>query len=154
MIRLPSNIKPYLEYWSEDPAFRQRPTDGDATEYETKLSVAVETGNWSDLRLEGAGEPTAFTVRVLSSEQLGKISDMRKAGTGDYEFLTMVFRLSLQSIAPFDGPKLEHASDDELGRMVSLEWMERAGLVGAPGLRLIGEIGTRVFLKSMSLGPK
>lgn len=168
MIRLPSSIKPYTEYWSEDPAFQQPPQslpedasaesraayDLAVAEYGAKLTAAIDTGDWSPLRASGGGEPTAFVVRVLTSEQLGKLSDKARSGTGDYEFLTHVFRLALQSLAPFDGQKIEHVDDPHFGRMVSLEWMEKVGIVGSHGLRLIREIGSRVFVRSSTLSPK
>jgi len=169
MLRLPSLIKPYVDFWSEDESFIQPPAKPSAdvddetrkaydealADYTAKLTAVIDTGNWSALRKEGAGEPTGFVMRQLSADVLGKILDLRQSDKiGEREVMSLVFRAALISLTHFDGPKIVHDEDEDLGNLVSLKWMESVGFVGAVGIRIIQEIGARVFVRASQLGPK
>jgi hypothetical protein len=168
VIRPPSLIKQYDEYWSEDPAFEQAPKHpGDSAseeeiksykeadaDYTTRLFAAWDTGNWQSLRVQGGGEPTKFLMRPLPSEAGGVLADMRKAGSGDNELHTLAFRIALLGISNLEGVKVAPTDDERFGRIASLSWMTDVGLTGALGMRLINELGSRVIYKATTIGPK
>lgn len=168
MIRPPSNIRQYAEHWSEDPAFEQAPpvpaktaTDDErrvaeqALEtYAAKLSVAWETGDWSALRVTGAGEPTTFLVKPLSSEVFGKLIDAQANGTGEHELHQLAFRCALQSVTQLEGAKVAFVEDEQFGRIASLAFFEDVGITGALGQRIIRDIGGRILRRAATLSPK
>jgi hypothetical protein len=158
MIRPPSLIKQYSEFWSEDAAFEQAPSedasDDAKKEYAAKLTAAWDTGDWSPLRIAGSAEPTTFLMRPLPSDICGLLGDMQSSGAGNNELFTLAFRAALVGISNLDGAKLKMEEDERLGRIASLSWMDDVGLTGQPGLRLINEIGIRVVRRASSLSPK
>ena len=91
MIRPPSNQKHYDEFWSEDEAFEQLPAEATAearAAFGAKLTVAIETGDWSALRVAGASEPTKFIMRQIPGESFGKLADLQASGMGRSELVT------------------------------------------------------------------
>jgi hypothetical protein len=155
VIKPPSNVKPYSDHFSEDPAFEQLPenaTPEQSAEYATKVQVAIETGNWSGLRVDGASEPTTFTMKPLSSAHLGKLADMRNSGAGENAWLEYAFRCALVSVSNLGDAKVTLADGEDFGRIASLAWMETAGVTGSLGLRIIRELGGRALGRALALG--
>jgi hypothetical protein len=163
MIRPPSQARPYTEHWSEDPAFEQPPTEpaSDADEvalksykdsveaYLLKVKTATETGNWSAMRIEGGQEPTRFTVRLIPPDALGKLGDMSARGAGENELAVLAFRCALIDVN-IEGVKVGKVNDDRFGRIAAIDWLDD---LGGAGVRLMREIGLRVFLKSSAVRP-
>lgn len=168
MIRPPSLVKQYDEYWSEDPAFEQAPAHpGDSAsaeqlaafkkaeaEYTTKLFAAWDTGNWAPLRIEGGGEPTKFVMRPIPSSAGALLADMMQAQRGENEVYTLAFRIALVGVSNLEGAKVAPVNDERFGRIASLSWMDDVGITGAMGVRLLRELGSRAMSRASSLGPK
>jgi hypothetical protein len=151
VIKPPSLAKPFTEYFSEDPAFEQLASDAtpeQTAEYSAKLTAAWETGDWSALRAEGAGEPTTFTVRALPSDAFGKLADIQAAGAGDNEVYQLAFRVVLQSVSNLGNAKVTTIEDERFGRIASLQFLTDAGVTGALGMRIMREIGVRALKRA------
>jgi hypothetical protein len=167
MIRPPSLIKQYNDFWSEDPAFEQAPKAPpvDASEdvkaayeeaakcYVAKLTAAWETGDWQPM-LVGNAEPTKFLMRPLSSDVVGILSDMQNSGTRENELFTLAFRLALVGVQNLENAKVKILDDERFGKMASLSWMADVGLTGSFGLQLIRELGVRALNRASQLSPK
>lgn len=116
MIRPPSNISTYDEFYSKDPDIRQpKPrsffdnaevhpgmhidsardemTRKDAIEVENLIRVARETGEWQPL-ITGPS-PTKFVMRVIPGSLFRKLLD---ANYGSAEFSAMTLRIALTDI--------------------------------------------------------
>ena len=168
MIRPPSLQRTYNEHWSEDSSFEQAPvspSEGATDEeraayvaamatYATRAEVAWETGDWSGLRVAGAGEPTTFVMRPLSTEQFCKLADMRSAGLGENELAAYAFRCALVSVSNLGDVKVSFVDDEKLGRIASLAFLTEAGAVGALGTRLVRELGARTLMRARGPSPK
>lgn len=162
-----SLIKPYTDHFSEDPAFVQAPVapGKDATdeeretykaaleEYSTQLTVAIDTGNWSALRVQGS-EPTTFTMRPLPSDVFGKLADLKASGTGENEIYVLAFRAACVGVANMGGAKLTFVADPVLGQIASLDVFEAAGVGGLLGLRVCRELGGRALNRAAGLSGK
>jgi hypothetical protein len=163
MIRLNSQARPFTDFFSEDPAFEQPPdapnkdaTDEQVAAYKSALEAyllkrrhAEETGDWSALRVQGSSEPTRFTVRLIPPDALGKLGDMSAAGTGENELATLAFRLALID-CNIEGVAVRRVDDDKFGKLADISWLADAG---GTGVRLMREIGWRVFVKSSAVRP-
>lgn len=153
MIKAPSLRKPFVDHWSEDPSFQQGPAEGEALgDYEARVKVAIETGDWSGLRVEGSGEPTAFTVRPMPADAYAKLADAKNAGMGENELFALAFRVVLQSVVNLGDAKVTFADDDRFGRIASLAFLEQAGISGAMGARICRELGSRALYRASGLG--
>lgn len=113
MIRPPSNIGTYDEFYSKDPDIRQpKPRSffddvneiaadmtrdemarQDAIEVENLIRVARETGEWQPL-ISGPS-PTKFVMRVIPGSLFRKLLD---ANYGSAEFSAMTLRIALTDI--------------------------------------------------------
>lgn len=157
MIKAPSLRGPYNDHFSEDPAFLQLATDAtpeQIAEYTAKLTAATETGNWSPLRVEGAGEPTTFVLRPIPSSAFGQLVDLQRGGTGENETLELAFRIALASVSNLGEAKVSFVEDPRFGRIASASFLETAGIHGALGVRIVREIGSRIIRRASDLGPK
>jgi hypothetical protein len=157
MIRPLSNQKVYDEHWSGDEAFEQVPSDAtpeQIADYNAKLTVATETGNWSGLRVAGSSEPTKFTVRPIPVAAYGKLADLQVSGAGRVEILTLGFRIALVSVSNLDNAKVATVNDERFGKIATLSFLDDAGLTGAVGMRIVSEIGERCLERASTLSPK
>jgi hypothetical protein len=159
VINPPSSQKPYDEFWSRDKSFAQRPelpkgADDDAKEahekaleeYQRLLTIALDHGDWSALRIEGTNEPTRFPVRPLTGKQMRWIASQNNLGMADGAAL--VFRaciLGMVNAGDFEMPKPERhpglgmiAPEEVTNYLDSIDM----GIVTEIGLRLL-ERGTR-----------
>lgn len=113
MIRPPSNIGTYDEFYSKDPDIRQpKPRSffddvneiaadmtrdemarQDAIEVENLIRVARETGEWQPL-ITGPS-PTKFVMRMIPGSLFRKLVD---ANLGSAEFSAMTLRIALTDI--------------------------------------------------------
>jgi hypothetical protein len=108
MLRLPSNQREYDTYWSGDPAFVQpvKNENGEidpdvAAEHAAKVKRATQTGDWSELRIDGQ-EPTKFVMQPISGKQWRYLvdestrTDEHRMGTA--VFWSYIFRCACTSI--------------------------------------------------------
>ena len=146
-----SQIKTYAERFSEDAAFV---ASDDSEEYALKVKTAIETGDWSALRVEGGTEPVTYNMRPLGADVLGVLVDMQRNGCGDNELCTKAFRAALVSVAGIKDVKVKFDNDEHMGRIATLSWLEDAKIPPARGIRILREIGGRVLSKAMDLDPK
>lgn len=154
MIKPPSLFKPYTDCVSFDAAFVQlepTATDEQKADYAARLQVAVDTGDWSGLRVAGAGEPTVFHLRVLTGDAFGKLADMQRAGVGDNELFTLALRLALLSVTGLGDARVSVVDDPKWGRIADLGFLEQAGIVGGFAYALIRELGERVLKRASGL---
>jgi hypothetical protein len=109
MIRTPSAQKPWDVFVTCDSAITPAPDDKDSAEYkawQVKIKSALETGNWSEVVVEGQ-DPTKFTLghvdrniwrAVMDRAQLPVSSALR---IGEIAMSALLFRLAIQSISGF-----------------------------------------------------
>jgi len=159
MIKPPSSQKQYDEFFSEDAAFRQLnegASKEEIEEYNHARTVAWETGDWTAMRVQGAGEPTKFIVRPIPGEAFAKLADMATAGRiGDLELYTLAFRIALVAVLNLEGAaKVSFVEDERFGRIASLSFLADAGITGALAVRVLREIGSRVLQRAGTFSPK
>ena len=151
---MPSNAKPYVEHWSDDPAFIPAP-DADSPEAKAssvKFQNATDTGDWSGLRVEGGPEPVRYTVRPLRTEEYAHLADIKAEGGGMNEVYALAMRIALVSIAGL-GAELKFEKYGRLGRIATLSWIEESGMNAHSGLQLVREIGSRIVSRAADVGP-
>ena len=170
--RLPSYQHEYVDHWSGDQALVQRPVPppDDATaavkeahakavdDYERKLRVARETGNWQPLIIEGQS-PTPFVMGQVDRNAWRSLRDRLRLppGTpgwvGPTQGVALLFRLALQRVVGLDL---------EVARRADARWenwvMAQPDIVTeldarfSPGI--VAELGSEVFERLQGLSPK
>lgn len=164
MLRLPSNQRSRDDFYSRDPAFIQQPRREDFTDdatfdaaskdYGTKLRVAVETGNWTEMRLAGGSEPTKFVMAPLGSDAFRALVDQVMCDkVGSSVARQIAFRASCQTIVNIGG---EHAVKRntrhvDYGVLVDAETVDLLDGID-PGI--VSELGQRVLDRARSPSPK
>jgi hypothetical protein len=167
MINPPSAQKPFDEFWSGDPSFVQAPADPpeDASpddvarhkalvdEYRHKLDLARETGDWSGLRVAGAGEPSRFTCLPVKGalvrwmhEQIttGKLSTLQVAA--------LTFRACVVGMENVGAFKIEHEHHEHLGAIATRGLTDYLDSVH---MGIVTEIGLRLYSRgTRGLSPK
>lgn len=160
MIKLPSLIREYSAIYSRDPSLVQAPVAPEgkdatpeaiaaysavATEYAHKLKVARETGDYSALRLDGAGEPTLFQMRQLSADAYSRI--LYRDGSA-IENTVLAFRYALRSVANWPGAEVTLEQHPELGQIASLSFFDKLGVPAAMSAAIAIELGDLAILKA------
>jgi hypothetical protein len=156
MNRPPSNQRHYDEYWSGDDAFEQSAPDATPeqfADYSAKLTVAIDSGDWSALRVAGGPEPVKFVVKLIPTATFTRILDLQKE-VGDNELAMLAFQAALVSVANLGNVKVVPENHDRLGRIASLSFFDDAGKGPAWGTRAVIEIGTRCLIRASTLSPK
>jgi hypothetical protein len=156
MIRAPSVQKQYGAVFSGDPAFVQLPedaTDEQKAAHEQKWKVARETGDYSALRIEGAGDPTVFTMKPLSTDAFAALYALG-AAEGAAAANMMAFRVSLQSVDNFGKVDIKRIQHKKFGPIATTEFFDKAGLPAGLSVKIALEIGDIVLSKAWELSPK
>lgn len=165
MIQRPPTLQRDFDLcFSGDPAFKQPPKlVGDPTDelraeieqYVTRLRVAKETGNWSELLIEGQ-LPTRFVCRQVDRNVWRSIMDRvilpgdSPRHIGQVTMNALLFRLAVKEITGWD--KFERLPDANWDNWI----MAPASLVtmlDEIDPRIVGEIGGDVFAKLRGVGP-
>lgn len=160
MIKIPSTFKEYSAIYSRDPALAQSPIapDGkDATpdavaKYEAavkerahKMRVARETGDYSSLRVEGAGEPTLFQMRQLTADAYAYIIGH---GGSDIDTNVLAFRYALRSVVNWPGAEVTLADHPQLGQIASLSFFDKLGVPPQLAVAIAIELGDLALWKA------
>ena len=99
MIKPPSLIREYTWIWSRDPALNSPPSDAsdeDRKEWERRLKVARETGQWDGVLAPGQ-EPTRFSLRLIPGDLWRKyVDEHRTQGIATMSGLSV--RLALRGV--------------------------------------------------------
>jgi hypothetical protein len=99
VIKPPSLIREYTWIWSRDPALNSPPPDAsdeDKKEWERKLKIARETGQWDALISPGQS-PTRFSLRLIPGDDWRKyIDEYRNQGVAAMTALAV--RLALRGV--------------------------------------------------------
>lgn len=157
MIRPPSNQRNYDAVFSGDSCFVQLPdnaTEEQFIEHARKWEVARETGDYSALRVEGAGEPTVFKMRPLNLESFAAIVDMAKAGAGHNETAVLAFRVALQDVSNLGKVEIKRIQHKKFGQIATTEFLDKAGLPAGLSLQIAAELGGYAIQKASTLSPK
>lgn len=161
LVRPPSNQNLRDDYFSGDPAFEQapeKPAEGQTEEaykkelkaYAEKLERARETGDWSELLIEGK-QPTKFVMKQISGDVLRKISDRTQAGDiGAAQGQALAFRCAISSIENFDF-KVEHATFADYGKIATVEV---ANVLDGITTHIVSELGLEAMRRSKGVSPK
>jgi hypothetical protein len=169
MIRPPSNQKQYDAVFSGDEAFVQPPDapaddatpeqlekyQGEIEEYQHKWQVARETvDGYRALMLEGAGEPTFFTMRPLTADQFALLVDMRRGGMGGNEVNILAFRAALISVRNFPKAEIKRVMHKKLGDIATTSFFDKAKLPAGLSTSIGVELGNLAISKAAGLSPK
>jgi hypothetical protein len=158
IIRPPSYQREYTDHWPGDPAFVQPPSDeSELKEYERKLRVARETGDWKPLLVEGA-QPTAFIMgqvdrsiwRALGGRMMLPSSNPRWIGSA--EGVALLFRLALVKIVGLD-VEVDRRPDPRWEGWVMAS-PEVVNVLDAIDMGIVGELGDQVYLRLRGLSGK
>lgn len=136
MLRTPSLQRTTDDFWPGDPAFVQPPERAEGQseetflesvkEYESKLRVARETGNWSSMLGGGDGQPTKFVFRRIPGDVYRKLVDDAMFGRiGPGEYAQMMVRLALVDVVNLGDAKVEIAKTERYGRIATLDIVNR-----------------------------
>jgi len=140
--RPPSNQQHYDEFWSGDPAFVQ----GEGAEHERKIERARETGDWSELLIQGS-TPTKFVMRQIPGEIKRRILDRFIAGkSGGYDLDSLLLRLAVVDVIGLGDFKLRFTADEDWGKLATHELPNILDEF-APGC--VAELGLAVYRKMM-----
>src|SRR5690349_2544706 len=121
MFKLPSVVKEYSAVYSGDPSLAQPPAsvDADASseavakhetaveEHAHKLKVARETGDYSALLAEGAGEPTLFQMRPLTADAFAYLIGQVYPNDGVIAANVLAFQFALRSVVNLPGAEVK-----------------------------------------------
>jgi hypothetical protein len=166
--RSPSNQRSYDLVWTGDAAFVQPPelpdnaTPEQRTEHEKaikayldKWDVARETNDYAALRVEGS-DPTTFTVKPLTHDQMAIIFDMsRDPKTGVAEVNALAFAAALQSVTNLGDVEVKrNVFHAKLGLIASMDFFDKAGLVAGMSVQITLQLGELVIKKAASLSKK
>ena len=152
--RPPSNTRSYDDFYSGDSAFLQLADDAseDARKaHQEKWVRARETGNFSELRVDGA-EPTKFAMRPLKAEWYAALQDMAFSGER-YGVPVLAFRLALQSVANFP-EEVSWVNHQKFGRIATLDFLDRAGVPAATAVAIAQELGSEALERARQLSPR
>lgn len=173
MMRPPSLVKPYDEFFSGDPALLQldaNATDEQIAQHVAKIRVARETGDMSALLVPGQTH-TKFVMRPLPADVEAALDDYRTAGNGNRmnnTVMMLVVRAALIKVVGFTHPEtgadwvIEHHVDPRypaLGRIATADIVNAMWLIeDADGKRvghaLVGELCTSIIDRANGLRPK
>lgn len=150
MIRQPSNIRSYSEFYSRDPAVIQLAEDPE--KHALALRVARETGNWKNIILDGAS-PTIFTMRVLPGSTARAIADLgMRVDVGNAILNQLVVRSACVEVLNFGSFKLRLENDSiyGLGVVASKEF---ADILDAVDMGIVTELASEIMARAF-LRPK
>jgi hypothetical protein len=156
--RNPSYQREYKDHWSGDPALEQAPTDAALLEeYERKLRVARETGDWQPLCLAGQ-QPTTFVMgqvdrniwRALHDRMSLPASNPRRIGPA--EGVALLLRLALLKIVGFD-VEVERRPDPRWHDWVMAS-PEVVNALDAIDEGIVEELGDQVYARLRGLSKK
>lgn len=171
MIRAPSLIRAFDDFYSADPAFIQPPaelgndaTDAEKEEYEraladyrAKILSAKETGKWDAALVPGA-VPTKFVLQPVDRNIWREILDRGSLPAdssrriGIVTAIALLFRLSLKSIVGFD-LKVERAADPQWDGWVMAQ-PDVITVLDELDAGIVSEIGGGIYKRLMGIGPK
>lgn len=143
MIALPSLIKPYDFFWSEDPAIVRIPDDeSELTTYHAKIKAARLTGDWSEVLVFGA-QATRFRLRQIPGDVLRTLLDLE---SGNAALSALWVRASLVAIVGLEGLKDFSPSVDttypKLGKICPVSVLNTLDQIS---LSIVGEIALYVM---------
>lgn len=163
MIQPPSIIRRYDEFYSRDPAFVQRPvippdTADDAERkqriaeieaYDKLLRTARETGDWTALRVDGAPQPSRFTMRPMPGHVYRALADLAStAGNSMVTLAPLAFRACIVEMHNVGEHQIKREIDPKLGDIATVattNYLDEIdlGIVSELGALLMLERGTR-----------
>lgn len=123
--RPPSLQNTYNEYSKYDPAFRQLPakaTDKQAEKYEATVKRCRERGDWTELRIEGGGEPTQFELRPMPGSVYRPLMDLAFSNrVGPAQMASLALRVVLISVTNLEegGTEVAFARYDGLPGVIA-----------------------------------
>ncbi len=154
IVRPPSLVRDYDDFYSGDPAIVQLAEDAsdeDKKDHERKLEVARETGNWSGVVVEGA-QPTKFTMKPLAGDVYRRMMDMygsRAIGIG--ELASLAFRCACVGVTNLGDVDTKRTKDDRLGQMAPVKLTND---LDAIDLGIVSELGGHVLRRARDVSPK
>jgi hypothetical protein len=169
--RLPSYQHEYTEHWSYDSALVRRPTtppdeagaeskaahEKAVEDYERKLRIARETGNWQPLILDGQS-PTPFVMGQVDRNIWRAIRDRLNLRPGSPGWIgidvgvALLFRLAIQRIVGLDLEVSRRADSRWEGwTMAQPELVSDLDTKYHPGI--VTELGDQVFVRLRGLSP-
>lgn len=150
MLRLPSLQKEFAFVYSGDDALVQPPEDAAArADYDHKLTVARETGDYSALLLEGR-QPSQFILRPIPGDALRRLFD--GAGKlGNNTLASMSFRLAIVRVVDLAGVEVKHEVDKNLGRIATVGVVNALDSIDPA---IVNEAGLHALVRSQGIPGK
>lgn len=168
LTKKPGVQKPYTDYYSRDPAFRQpsprssfpEGVEGDTAHekafkaWSDEVQIARDQGDWSHLRT-GASEPTAFEMKPLRSEVYAAIKNVASRGnlTAD-NALGLAFRAGLISVTGLGDVTIRRGEYPGLGVVADPSFWDEAEIPPKLAEAVMSELGAVLMLKAGFLDPK
>jgi hypothetical protein len=171
-LRPPSLSKEYDEFYSGDPALIQPPdppkdeAQNDAyldarKEYDAKLRVARETGQWQSLVVPGEA-PTIFKLRPIPGELYRALLDkLGGGGVGPGRLNAQLFRCAVRGVTNL---KDENGLDIKIDLVPNpIAELREHGKIASPDIvdyldgldvRIVTELGELVFVRASRIPPK
>lgn len=167
-IRTRSLQHEYDEFWTGDEAFQQPPKEPDVSreknppaweahdkalaEWQRRVRVARETGNWEALRIDGAPDPTRFVLKPIPGNLFRKlVDDVTNGAIGGTEAMTLMLQLALVDVVNLEGVK-------DVGRTKHPRYGDMA-TVQVPNLldkidpTIVGELGSAIRDRAQGVLP-
>lgn len=159
----------YSEFWSGDSAFEQPPDEPKTTpdkdpkawetwtksltDWQRRVKIARETGDWAAMRIDGGEEPTQFVLRPVPGHVFRKlVDDVTRGELGGTEAMTLMLQLALVDVIGLEGSKLEmkRVKHPRYGDMASVDM---PNLLDQIDPRIVGELGGTVRDRAQGVLP-
>ena len=162
----PSLQKPHAIIWSRDPALavpddpEQRADESNEdfakrkaevwSEWDRKVGIARETGDWSELIRPGA-TPTMFYVKPMGVA-FRKIADGILTGRiGDVELPAYSLRACLTEVENLGGFELKKVDEPRIGKIADEEII---AILDGIDPKIVGELGAYCWKRAEKPSPK
>lgn len=154
VIRPPSNIRSYDDFFSGDPALVQLADDATEDEkkaHANKLRVARETGDWAEILVEGQ-QPTRFEMQTLKGAQFRRIvDDLMSKRIGSAEANQLAFLCAIKSVVNLGDVKVTTINDERLGTIAKVDV---ANALDAITPDIVNELGGQAIRRAQAAPPK
>lgn len=154
-LRPPSNIRPYDDFFSGDPAIVQSPPDATKEQIADRahrIQVARETGAWNEVVVDGR-EPTRFVMQPLRGNFYRTLMDEISAGrVGAGKASQIAFRAAVKGVVNLGDREVgDRVETDKFGSLAPVEFTDYLDSID---LSIVSELGGEALRRARDLAPK
>ncbi len=154
MIRPPSNIRAYDDFYSGDPAIIQPEVDAtpeQRAERDRLIRVARETGDWAPITVSGQ-QPTKFVMLPSSGDAYRTMIDsMSSDKYGHFKMSQIAFRLAVKAIENFGNLEVKRNESERYGEIATVKVSDALDAVDK---KIVTELGQEAMRRASAISPK